>query len=133
MNITWIIALLVFMIFAHLADDYYLQGWLASAKQKKWWEKNAPDNLYKNDYLMALLCHALSWSIMTFLPILIYSLCNNINLNWFYLAIPINLAIHAVVDDLKANKLKINLVIDQSIHFIQIIITWITFILIYYN
>lgn len=133
MSITWIIAILVFMLFAHLVDDYYLQGWLASAKQKKWWEKNAPDKLYSKDYIMALTCHALSWSIMTFSPILIYSLCNQIDLNWFYLALPINLIIHAIVDDLKANKLKINLIIDQSIHFIQIIITWITFILIYYN
>ena len=36
MNITWIIAILILMFFAHLVDDYYLQGWLASAKQKKW-------------------------------------------------------------------------------------------------
>lgn len=131
MNSTSIISLLVFMLFAHIVDDYYLQGWLASAKQKKWWEKNTPDKLYKFDYIMALSCHALSWSIMIFLPILIYSLINNINLNWFYLAIPINLTIHAIVDDLKANKFKINLIIDQSIHFIQIIITWITFLFIY--
>lgn len=131
MNITWIIAILVLMLFAHLVDDYYLQGWLASAKQKKWWEKNAPDKLYKHDYIIALVCHALSWSIMTFSPILIYSLCNQIALNWFYLALPINLIIHAIVDDLKANKLKINLIIDQSIHFMQILLTWLTFILIF--
>ena len=131
MNITWIIAILILMFFAHIVDDYYLQGWLASAKQKKWWEKSAPDKLYKFDYIMALFCHSLSWSIMIFLPILIYSLINNVNLNWFYLAIPINLVIHAIVDDLKANKFKINLIVDQSIHFIQIIITWITFLFIY--
>ena len=131
MNITWIIAILILMFFAHIVDDYYLQGWLASAKQKKWWEMNAPDKLYKFDYIMALFCHTLSWSIMIFLPILIYSLINNIDLNWFYLAIPINLIIHAIVDDLKANKFKINLIMDQSIHFIQIIITWIIFLFIY--
>lgn len=131
MNITWIIALLVLMIFAHIVDDYYLQGWLASAKQKKWWKNNSPDELYKNDYLMALFCHSLSWSIMIFLPILIYSLCNNIALNWFYLAIPINLHIHFVVDNLKANKLKINLIIDQILHFIQIILTWLFYIFIF--
>ena len=131
MNITWIIAILILMFFAHIVDDYYLQGWLASAKQKKWWKNNAPDKLYKFDYIMALFCHTLSWSIMIFLPILIYSLINNVNLNWFYLAIPINLIIHAIVDDLKANKFKINLIVDQSIHFIQIIITWITFLSIY--
>ena len=127
------IALLIFMIFAYITNDYYLQGWLASAKQKKWWKKNAPDKLYKFDYIMALFCHSLSWSIMIFLPVLIYSLINNINLNLFYLAIPINLIIHAIVDDLKANKSKINLIVDQSIHFIQIIITWGTFLLIYFN
>lgn len=33
--------LLLTMLFCHIVDDYYLQGWLASAKQKSWWEKNA--------------------------------------------------------------------------------------------
>ena len=117
------IALLIFMIFAHITDDYYLQGWLASAKTKNWWEKNAPNKLYNKDYIMALFCHSLSWSIMVFLPILIYSLYNQIDLNWFYLVLPINLIIHAVIDDLKANKFKINLIIDQCIHFIQIFIS----------
>ena len=125
------IALLIFMIFAHITDDYYLQGWLASAKTKNWWEKNAPNKLYSKDYIMALFCHSLSWSIMVFLPILIYSLYNQIDLNWFYLVLPINLIIHAVIDDLKANKFKINLIIDQSIHFIQIFITWLIFVLFY--
>lgn len=125
------IALLIFMIFAHIIDDYYLQGWLASAKTKNWWKKNAPDKLYSKDYIMALFCHSLSWSIMVFLPILIYSLYNQIDLNWFYLVLPINLIIHAIIDDLKANKFKINLIIDQNIHFIQIFITWLIFVLFY--
>ena len=125
------IALLIFMIFAHIADDYYLQGWLASAKTKNWWEKNAPNKLYNKDYIMALFCHSLSWSIMVFLPILIYSLYNQIDLNWFYLVLPINLIIHAVIDDLKANKFKINLIIDQNIHFTQIFITYTIFVLFY--
>ena len=125
------IALLIFMILAHIIDDYYLQGWLASAKTKNWWKKNAPNKLYSKDYIMALFCHSLSWSIMVFLPILIYSLYNQIDLNWFYLVLPINLIIHAVIDDLKANKFKINLIIDQSIHFIQIFITWLIFVLFY--
>ena len=125
------IALLIFMIFAHITDDYYLQGWLASAKTKNWWKKNAPNKLYNKDYIMALFCHSLSWSIMVFLPILIYSLYNQIDLNWFYLVLPINLIIHAIIDDLKANKFKINLIIDQSIHFMQIFITWLIFVLFY--
>ena len=31
------------MIFCHIVDDYYLQGWLASAKQKVFWKENAPE------------------------------------------------------------------------------------------
>jgi len=130
--ISWIsFLILVAMFFAHLVDDYYLQGWLASGKQKSWWEKNAPDPLYRHDYKMALSCHAMSWSIMISAPIIIYSLYAGINLDWFLLIIPVNMAIHAVVDDLKANRHKINLIADQSIHFSQILLTWLLFILIF--
>lgn len=108
------------MIFCHIVDDYYLQGWLANGKQKSWWEKNAPDQLYKNDYLMALLMHAFSWSFMIMVPLMLHS---NFNLNWMLIFIPINTIIHAIVDDLKANKHKLNLIQDQSIHLLQIIIT----------
>lgn len=34
MNIAYKIFILFTMIFCHIVDDYYLQGWLASAKQK---------------------------------------------------------------------------------------------------
>ena len=113
--------ILLLMLFLHIVDDYYLQGWLASAKQKKWWEKNAPDKLYNKDYIMALCCHAFSWSFMIMLPI---ALATNWDMGWLFLAYPINMGIHAFIDDMKANKLKINLIIDQSFHFIQILSTW---------
>ena len=112
------------MIFCHVVDDYYLQGWLASAKQKKWWIENAPNDLYKNDYLMALFCHSFSWSFMIQMPILIYSFYTHLFI-WNILLFIINLIIHMFIDNLKANKLKINLIQDQIIHFIQIIMTWI--------
>ena len=118
------IFILISMIFCHIVDDYYLQGWLASAKQKKWWIENVPNDLYKNDYLMALFCHSFSWSFMIQMPILIYSFYINIFI-WNILLFIINLIIHMFIDNLKANKLKINLIQDQIIHFIQIIITWI--------
>ena len=59
--------LLLGMLFLHLVDDYYLQGWLASAKQKSWWKKNSPDKLYSHDYIMALCEHAFSWTFMIML------------------------------------------------------------------
>jgi len=46
--------------------------------------------------------------------------------NFIWWLIPINCCIHFVVDDLKANRFKINLIIDQTIHFIQIILTFLT-------
>lgn len=117
-----IFTVLILMLFAHIVDDYYLQGILAKMKQKAWWSKNAPEKLYKYDYVVALICHALSWAIMITLPILFASSWNS---HWaVYLMLGVNLAIHAVVDDLKANKKKINLIADQSIHFVQIIVTW---------
>lgn len=110
------------MIFLHIVDDYYLQGWLASAKQKSWWEKNAPDKMYKNDYLVALFMHSFSWSFMIMLPTTVYLLLNGGT--WFPLLYIFNLVIHMFVDNMKANQHKINLIEDQSIHMIQIIITW---------
>ena len=123
--------ILIFMIMTHIVDDYYLQGWLADGKQKSWWEERTNNALYKYDYIMALFCHALSWSITITLPIIIYSVLSGIYLGLFYISIPVNLIVHAVVDDLKANKHKINLIVDQSVHFLQIIITWIIFIAIF--
>ena len=103
------IFILLSMIFCHIIDDYYLQGWLASAKQKKWWVQNAPNKLYRFDYIMALACHSFSWAFMIMLPI---AFVTGWNLGWFFLAYPINMGIHMFIDDLKANKLKINLITD---------------------
>ena len=109
------------MIFCHIVDDYYLQGWLASAKQKKYWQENAPETLYKYDYIWALIMHSFSWSFMVMLPIA-YSLSFSLNIP-FLIMFFVNVAVHAVVDDLKANKKIINLWTDQTCHFIQIAIT----------
>ena len=122
MNVTLAFILFFSMIFCHIVDDYYLQGWLASAKQKKWWEQNAPDKLYRFDYIMALVCHSFSWSFMIMIPWIVYA---GASLNFALIAIPINAIIHAIVDDLKANKHKLNLIQDQLIHLAQIVLTFI--------
>ena len=114
------------MIFAHIVDDYYLQGILASLKQKTWWEnQKSYKPMYKYDYIVALIMHAFSWSFMISLPILYLGFTK-----WIAVAIILNTIIHGIVDDLKANKGKINLIVDQSIHIIQIVITWILMVLI---
>ena len=108
------------MIFAHIVDDYYLQGILAKMKQKSWWKENSPDELYKRDYIVALLMHAFSWSFMINLPTLLVS--RNYILMCIFMVI--NTYIHACVDNEKANKHSINLVIDQTFHLIQIVNLW---------
>lgn len=107
------------MVLSHLVADYTLQGWLANGKQRKWWSEQIPEldkTKYKNDYRCALVCHSLYWSILVCLP-LYWS-------PWFSAYVIVNSIVHYVVDDLKANKFKLNLIEDQIFHFIQIIITF---------
>ena len=109
---------LLLMIFLHIVDDYYLQGWLASAKQKKYWEDNAPEKMYKYDYIWALIMHSFSWSFMIMLPI---AFNNSFEIGLGFMGVFVaNLAIHASVDDMKANKRIINLWVDQIIHIAQV-------------
>lgn len=118
--------ILFVMIFAHIVDDYYLQGILASLKQKTWWEnQKSYKPMYKYDYIVALIMHAFSWSFMISLPILYLGFTK-----WIAVAIILNTIIHVIIDDLKANKYKINLIVDQSIHIVQIVITWVLLVVI---
>lgn len=123
------IILLLGMLFCHIVDDYYLQGWLASAKQKSWWEKNAPDELYKNDYIMALCEHAFSWTFMIMLIPTVYLYFNPCNVRMYVFIFCLNWAIHCIVDNSKANEKIINLIQDQLIHISQVILTWAVFII----
>lgn len=122
-----ILFLFMLMVIAHIIDDYYLQGILASLKQKEFWEKNHPDRLYKNDYKIALLMHGLSWSFMILVPIIIadwgsYKI-------FYFITWIVNGVFHAFIDNLKANKHRLNLIEDQCIHTMQIIITLLVYAL----
>lgn len=115
----------LWMIFFHVVADYNLQGWLASAKQKSYWEANAPDELYKYDYVCALIMHSISWTFMIMLPIA-YVQGFAINPTFVILFI-FNTGLHAVIDDLKANRKAINLWSDQMFHMVQITLTFVLF------
>ena len=113
---------LLSMMFCHIVDDYYLQGKLALFKQKSWWQENAPDEMYKHDYIVALMMHSFSWAFMVMLPIAV-SQSFDIGAGFAAMFV-VNTAVHAMVDDLKANKRKINLVTDQLIRAGQIALTF---------
>ena len=109
------------MIFYHVIADYNLQGWLASAKQKSYWKENAPDEMYKHDYICALVMHSFSWTFMIMLP-LMYAVGFKVNSFLLFLFIS-NVLMHAITDNFKANTKVINLWQDQLIHMYQIVIT----------
>lgn len=110
------------MVFMHIFDDYYLQGILADLKQKEHWKIiGILPKKYKYDYIVALVMHSFSWAFMIMLPVA-YTMKWDIT-GLFVLCFVANVVIHAFVDDLKANRFKINLLVDQSIHIAQIIIT----------
>ena len=115
------ILIIMVMIFLHIVADYNLQGWLASAKQKSYWEEHAPNELYKNDYIMALFMHSFQWTFMIMLPILfvLNFEIGGVFIIWFVF----NVGLHMYVDHLKANMKIINLVEDQLLHILQIVIT----------
>ena len=116
---------LFLMIFLHIVDDFYLQGIMASMKQKSWWQKDpvGSNPKYKNDYIAALFAHSFSWSFMIMLPVMLWG-------QWEWPILIANMLTHAVIDDAKANKFQINLIQDQTYHLIQIIATWLVFVVI---
>ena len=119
MNVLFVI---LSMIFCHVIADYNLQGWLASAKQKSYWEQNAPEKLYKYDYIMALIMHSISWTFMVMFPI---AYIQKFNVDILFLILFVgNIIIHCIVDHMKANEKIINLWQDQFMHMIQIGITF---------
>lgn len=124
------VLILYCMIFCHIVDDYYLQGVLAKMKQRKWWDENAPQMMYKYDYVIALIMHGFSWSFMIHLPIVIYAIATN-NYDIIFsvvIFLPVHALVHAYIDNEKANEKSINLAFDQILHFMQISFIWLNII-----
>ena len=117
------IKIVLFMILFHIIDDFVLQPIsLSNLKQKKWWEKQEGySDKYKNDYKVALAIHSISWSIMIHIPLVI--MFPSLGQLALLISFIVNAVIHYFIDDLKANKLKINLFEDQMVHFCQIFTT----------
>lgn len=128
---TFLLALLASLV-VHVIDDFGLQHFthLNELKQKTWWIEqcyvakkynNIETSIYKYDYIVCLILHAFKWSCLTILPgLLIIGFPSTIVLA---LLIFFNTTIHALIDDLKANRFAINLIQDQVAHILQIIVT----------
>lgn len=114
--------LILIMLLLHFFSDFTLQGLLIELKQKKWWEEMLPKyglkdlGKYRYDYIAGITCHSLYWALITFLPLISYEV-------WPGIVITQAIA-HGIIDDLKANRGKLNLIEDQLLHLAQIVITW---------
>lgn len=117
------IFLLISMLWCHMVGDWILQpDIMKNGKCKSWWEKNYPDKLYKNDYMSILFTHSLLWSITTHIPIIVMYLLNGVDLdNALIGVIMIQMFIHLVIDDTKANEFLISLGTDQTLHILQVV------------
>lgn len=117
------------MIALHIMADFHLQGLFINLKQKKWWKEqlitysDAKRKFYEYDNVVALSLHAFEWTFFIMIPIFLLEK----DISFILIAFILNVIIHAVIDDCKCNKEIINLVQDQSIHLLQIVITWFIF------
>lgn len=128
MKISNIVMCFVLMVFMHIVDDFYLQGILAKLKQKSFWRDETPwesyTRLYRHDYIIALADHAFSWCVCIHIPMfVVWYMCGGFSLIAFLINFVTQATIHAVIDNLKANKFKINLIEDQLLHIVQISFT----------
>jgi hypothetical protein len=121
---------LLFMILMHIIEDFHVQGNMADMKQRCWWMERTASPKYDHDYLAVMLLHGFEWSAFVHIPMIVaYVIANGwtfIDSFQVMLAVSViaNTVIHSIVDDAKANRLKINLVTDQVIHLAQIVATY---------
>ena len=122
MNKLYVIVLIL-MLLAHFFADFHLQDILADMKQEQWW--NNSKNKY--DYLAALVIHSSEWTLWMMIPLF---LLPHLDLGIFLLLAALNIVVHSLTDNSKANYRDISLIQDQLIHLAQIAFTYAALILV---
>lgn len=121
MNKLYVIVFIL-MLLAHFFADFHLQGILADMKQEQWWRKQEGYNSkYKYDYLAALVIHSAEWTLWVMIPLFFLP---HIDLGIFLLLAALNIVVHSLTDNSKANYRDISLVQDQAVHLAQIAFTY---------
>ena len=142
--ISYKIFILFLMLLMHYIEDFHLQGCLANLKQKKLWQEQMSNNnmhshyvfehsIYKNDYKMSLFAHSIENALFVMLPMIVDMLISEFIhclQNTWILFIPSTILIcvsHYLIDDSKANEMKINLVQDQLYHLCVILLIFLCY------
>jgi hypothetical protein len=119
-------SMLGIMFLLHFFADFNLQigAGLDKFKQWRWWREQIPArkeaewNQYKNDYKVALWIHSFQWALVTCLPL---AMCRGMV---YVVSVLAHASAHYIVDDVKANYMRINLIQDQTMHAIQVLLIW---------
>jgi len=132
------IFVLLSMLFLHIIAEYNLQGYLEKRKCKTWYDDSVYytigltkhqyyESKYRYDYLMALFLHSFRWTFMIMLPLTIHIVISGGM--WYPLCYVTNTVVYMIVDNEKTNKHTLSLIQKQTIHLIQILSTWIAFVI----
>lgn len=128
-----IMMIILSMLFLHIIADFLVQNeFISRFKQKKEWDRYFHDDKmsdtlvcskkYKYDYIPVLFVHAFSWAFITYLPLLHYVFYSKILLPEVWcIFVLIQTFVHMYIDNKKCNKFEINLIIDQLLHFLQVL------------
>lgn len=116
------------MFLLHFLADFNLQigARLDKFKQWRWWRKQIPAEKeekwrkYNDDYKVALWIHSFQWALVTCLPL---AMCRG---TVYGVSVFVHASAHYIVDDLKANWMRINLIQDQVFHTVQVLVIWAT-------
>lgn len=127
MNKLYVIVLIL-MLLAHFFTDFHLQGILADMKQEQWWKRQEGyKSKNKYDYLAALVIHSAEWTLWMMIPLF---LLPHLDLDMFLLLAALNIVVHSLTDNSKANYKDISLIQDQIIHLAQIAFTYAALVLV---
>lgn len=79
------------------------------------------------DYIAALAIHSAEWTLWMMIPLF---LLPHLDLGMFLLLAALNIVVHSLTDNSKANYRDINLIQDQVIHLAQIAFTYAALVLV---
>lgn len=115
MMVEWYV-LFPLMVLLHVIEDFHMQGIMAQMKQREFW-REYPE-MYADDWIPVILLHGFEWAMIVSVPCLLASWFDVSA--WFIVTMVAMGLVHAYVDHLKANRLRITLVQDQAMHIVQI-------------
>lgn len=142
MTVETMVLLFTAMLFCHCLYDFHIQGILAQMKQKDWWydqfakvSQKQPERevseiirTYGHDFGVALFIHGFEWAVFVAIPLFAYAWLHGLAYTIILVMIPVNAVLHAVIDDMKCNKMELNLAQDQLCHMCQIVLMFVLFV-----